>query len=87
MYVLFKEYKPNFNINFPFNIIDYLSSKGYTNLIPDLIVTKDFPEWVRESPSILMETENGPKFYVGKNEVIRFYTEQSLILHLESKAL
>ena len=59
-------------------------SKSYTDVIPDLIVTKNFPKWVTELPSILMETENGPKFYVGKNEVVRFYTEQSLVLHLES---
>ena len=82
MYVLFKEYNSD---KFPFNIINYLLSKGYTNLIPDLIVTKNFPEWVTELPSILRETENGPEFYIGKNEVLRFYTEQSLVLHLESK--
>lgn len=67
-----------------FDIIVYLTDRGYTELIPQQI----FLQEKDTNTLFLIDYENGiSEIISGEKKCIEFLSEQSLIMHLKDKAL
>lgn len=64
-------------------IVQYLHSIG-TDMRPQKIIERLFPEWVTELPSI-EETYSGTQ-YVGMQQCVQFWEQQSGVTQLQQKA-
>lgn len=66
-----------------FDIIVYLSDRGYTELVPKNI----FPQEKDTEILFLIDYQNGTSEIIsGEKQCIQFLSEQSLIMHLKDKA-
>jgi hypothetical protein len=60
------------------NIIQYLCYHKYSSLFPTFINSTQHPKCP------IITTKN--KVYIGENACIKFYTNESLIIHLKDKS-
>lgn len=67
-----------------FDIIVYLTDRGYFELVPQKIL----PQEKDTNTLFLIDYENGTSDIIsGQKKCIAFLSEQSLIMHLKDKAL
>lgn len=67
-----------------FDIIVYLTDRGYTELVPQKI----FPQEKDTNTLFLIDYENGISEIISSEKAcIQFLSDQSLIMHLKDKAI